>query len=665
MLESFEQICEEAFNKENFSLEKSKFPSFKIQNKELTFRLISDWSFQTKAPYRFSIYLIEGRVLLVEVSGKLNAQSLKRAETLIEQATNNADSKVDSVIFNFSKVSSIAILARKELKEAAFNIGQKWENFYIIVNKKLKPLFEAIAIQNSFFEKIKRLDNLEDTLLSIFISSFENDSKINPTKEEKSETSSFKELSRENLERFAKNTLMENARLKAVQQTQLYRLYQIIHHISWDGGEFQEKGADKYIAKAASKAPQTVNPEDLQSAVQLLKSDIQEKLVELKRLNQSLAEIAEESDVKREENEANLLSLIENTSDFIYSLDDDLNYIVANNAYKDFMKRYKKVHVRQGRSVLEGLDDEEKKFWKQYYMAALNGKVSKAIKEVVYNNNLLFYEASFHPIFIHEDDITGVTVFLKDITQEKLAEQRLKEQNEELKRVNNELDQFVYRTSHDLRSPLTSILGLVNIARMDDEHQFKNSYLDMIEKSIQKLDKFIGDIIDYSRNSRLEIQIEKINFLIEINEIIESLQFLDKENLIKKEIQVNANVPFYGDKLRLHIILNNLIANAFKYHRFGSPNLFVKIYVEITENYAKIMIEDNGRGIPNEYLDRIFDMFFRASEKETGSGLGLYIVKESIRKLNGTIHVTSTLGEGTKFVLKLPNTYQFSPSLNI
>jgi PAS domain S-box-containing protein len=664
-LETFEQICENAFNKDNFSLDKNKLPSFTFHNKEIIFRMIGDWCFQTKAPYRFSIYLIEESVLLIEVSGKLNAQSLKRVEILINHVTNLSYSKVQTVIFNFSKVNSIAILARKELKEAAMNIGQRWNNFFIIVNKKLKPLFESIAIQSSFFEKIKRFENIEDALYALLISNSPIHPEIPLQKEDKVENLSIKELSRENLERYAKNILMENSRLKAVQQTQLYRLYQIIHHISWDGGEFQEKGADKYIAKAASKAPFAVNPEDLQNAISLLKSDVQEKLIELKRLNQSLAEIAEESDVKREENEANLLSLIENTSDFIYSLDDDLNYIVANNAYKDFMKRYKKTHVRQGRSVLEGLDDEEKKFWKPYYEAALNGKASKAIKQIVYNNNLLFYEASFHPIYIHEDNITGVTVFLKDITQEKLAEQRLKEQNEELKKVNNELDQFVYRTSHDLRSPLTSILGLVNIARMDDAHLFKNSYLDMIEKSIQKLDKFIGDIIDYSRNSRLEIQIEMIDFTIEINDIIDSLQFLDRENLIKKEILINATVPFFGDKLRLHIILNNLIANAFKYHRFGHPNLFVKIKVEITKNLAIISIEDNGRGISNEYIDKIFDMFFRASEKETGSGLGLYIVKESIKKLNGTIYVTSTLDKGTTFVLNLPNTYQFSPSLTI
>lgn len=226
--------------------------------------------------------------------------------------------------------------------------------------------------------------------------------------------------------------------------------------------------------------------------------------------------------------------------------------------------------------------------------------------------------------------------------------------NEELIKVNTELDRFVYSASHDLRAPLTSILGLVTLARMDKDTP-TDSYLKRIEISIHKLDVFIRDIIDFSRNARVEIKTEVINFKKIIEEVIDNLKYLNEGNLIEPTITINGTEPFVTDPKRLSIILNNLISNAFKYFNPEESKPHIIIQVHHTKNYCTITIADNGIGIPSGHLEHIFKMFYRAHEESKGSGLGLYIVKETVEKLNGKIQVQSTVGKGTVFDIRLPN----------
>lgn len=226
--------------------------------------------------------------------------------------------------------------------------------------------------------------------------------------------------------------------------------------------------------------------------------------------------------------------------------------------------------------------------------------------------------------------------------------------NEELIKVNTELDRFVYSASHDLRAPLTSILGLVTLARMDKETP-TDSYLKRIEISIHKMDAFIRDIIDFSRNARVEITTEVIDFQKLIEDVVDNLKYLNEGNQIERTITVNGTEPFRTDRKRLAIILNNLISNAFKYYNPENEKPFIIIQVHHTKSHCSITIADNGIGIPAAHLGHIFKMFYRAHEESKGSGLGLYIVKETIDKLNGKIQVQSTVGKGTTFEIQLPN----------
>ncbi|MGX7666402.1 sensor histidine kinase [Flavobacterium pedocola] len=229
-------------------------------------------------------------------------------------------------------------------------------------------------------------------------------------------------------------------------------------------------------------------------------------------------------------------------------------------------------------------------------------------------------------------------------------------ENQELKTANYELDRFVYSTSHDLRAPLNSMLGLIEIAQDDTSDELMQGHLQMLKGNAKKLDGFICDILDYSRNSRMEIHKEPINFYELLEDVTQNLKFMgDTNRVVDFKIDISGDIPFHSDKNRLVTILNNLISNAIRYQNPNVTDPFVNIKIDSSTTEANIVISDNGIGIRKELHPKIFDMFYRVSHESVGSGLGLYIVKEAISKLNGNIEVQSEIGEGTTFAIKIPN----------
>jgi PAS domain S-box-containing protein len=242
-------------------------------------------------------------------------------------------------------------------------------------------------------------------------------------------------------------------------------------------------------------------------------------------------------------------------------------------------------------------------------------------------------------------NILGISI---DITTAKNSE-------EELLRTNFELDSFVYKSSHDLRAPLRSLIGLINLIYREQDPEMRNHILDRCNASIHKLDTFISELTNFSRNSRLEITATRIDFHAIINECIENLKFMDHAQRIEIFINVNDVYPFYSDQARMTILFMNLISNAIKYQNTQTERSYVNIEVYTSEQEALIQISDNGIGIEKEFHHKIFEMFFRASEYSFGSGLGLYIVKQVIDKLYGKITVESTPGKGAAFKVILPS----------
>jgi signal transduction histidine kinase len=231
----------------------------------------------------------------------------------------------------------------------------------------------------------------------------------------------------------------------------------------------------------------------------------------------------------------------------------------------------------------------------------------------------------------------------------------IQKKNEDLQKINSELDRFVYSTSHDLRAPLLSIQGLVQLALLDCHDEKMKEYLSLIEERTDKLDDFIKEIIDYSRNARTELKPELTNMRMLITEVINNLRYITGADRIQFEIDFPENDTMLVDKSRIKIVLSNLISNAIKYHNPREEKKWVKILVVNEKNKCQIRVVDNGIGIKPEFQSRIFEMFFRATEKSTGSGLGLYIVKEILDKMEASIALASDYGKGSDFIITLPS----------
>jgi signal transduction histidine kinase len=265
--------------------------------------------------------------------------------------------------------------------------------------------------------------------------------------------------------------------------------------------------------------------------------------------------------------------------------------------------------------------------------------------------NLLFFPLVIFSIFTFSIN--------RELEKRKQSEAQLQIQNENLLKANMELDSFVYRVSHDLRSPICSSMGLTNLCINSSDIVEIKYYLSLQDKSLKRLDQFIIDILNYSKNSHSEIAAEPIDF----DHLIDSA-FYDYKNPNREYIQLvknlHINTAFNSDLLRLKIIFNNLISNAIKFQKEKELNPKVEINIQTTTENAIIEIRDNGIGIPDKFKSEVFKIFFRGTNVATGSGLGLYIVNDCVKRINGTIELLSDLNTGTTIRVIVPNSLEYN-----
>lgn len=272
------------------------------------------------------------------------------------------------------------------------------------------------------------------------------------------------------------------------------------------------------------------------------------------------------------------------------------------------------------------------------------------------DGKMIWVETKITPSFDVQGKVIRLDGITSDISKRKENEEKLSRTNEDLRKSNSELDKFVYSVSHDLRAPLTSMQGIVELTELETKEQLTAKHMQMLEKSISKLDSFIADILNYSRNSRLDVRREQVNFKELLEDVARELQYMDGyDSALVINNKINVEGIFYSDPSRLRIVLSNLISNAIRYKDAGKEKPFVKINVKADKDSAQIAIEDNGIGIKKELHEKVFNMFYRVSEQSVGSGLGLYIVKETIEKLDGKITLDSAPGVGTKVYIYIPN----------
>lgn len=359
---------------------------------------------------------------------------------------------------------------------------------------------------------------------------------------------------------------------------------------------------------------------------------------------------------KNLENEANLRSIFNTVDDSIWLVNTSFQLIDFN---KEFYRRYKQafgVKVVRGANIIDVIPlqfPELKEQWKQRYESGLRGRPGKYIDTYTTEREEGTFEVKIYPI-VEDGEVSGLTMCARNITVQTKNENLLKQQNEELTKINAELDRFVYSASHDLRAPLMSVKGLLNMIKVDPERTHTDHYLNLIEQSVKKLDSFIVDIINYSRNSRMEVISKAIDFNEVLSESIDSLKFMEGAEEVRSIREIETPYPFYSDYSRLLIVFNNIISNAVRYRDVRKEDSFLKIRIVTTPERAIIKFEDNGVGIHPDYRDNVFKMFFRASADSKGSGLGLYIVKGVVEKMNGSITLDSVYGKGTTFTIEIP-----------
>ena len=239
----------------------------------------------------------------------------------------------------------------------------------------------------------------------------------------------------------------------------------------------------------------------------------------------------------------------------------------------------------------------------------------------------------------------------------KKAEQTLRKQNDQLIKINKELDSFVYSVSHNLRAPLMSVLGLLNLVQLENMRggERLEDYFRMMQHSIHKLDETLKDILDYSRNARSELQITDVEVKTVIEDSFNRMRYMEGSESVAMHIDVPGDLRFPTDPRRLSVIINNLLSNAIKYRDDGKSEKVVRVSAGVHGSQLEMRFSDNGIGIRPEYRDRVFEMFYRATERSEGAGLGLYIVRETVEKLRGNISLDSEPGAGTTFTVVLPN----------
>lgn len=335
--------------------------------------------------------------------------------------------------------------------------------------------------------------------------------------------------------------------------------------------------------------------------------------------------------------------LVENSDNIIIVTDPSFNIRYISAAVeKSFDIEPEKL---LGKNVFDFVHAERIEHWKKCLIEN-DHSFSDEISLTVAKGKKAYFDVQVSNL-LDDLNVRGVALQLHDITEKKNREYALLQSNQQM-------DQVIYKTTHDLKAPLMSAIGLVKLAEQAKAED-KPKYIELIKKSLLKLDSFINEMNNFFRNEKLALQCNKIDFQELLNTEIENVSALRETKKVDIGFNIEGDLDFYSDEIRIKTIVTNLLSNAIKYSDPKKKKPFVRISVLIDEDFCEIRIEDNGIGIDSRYKEQIFELFFRATDREQGTGIGLFIVKDTIQRLKGTIEVVSVLNEGTTFLIRIPN----------
>ncbi|ETI91294.1 MAG: Sensory box histidine kinase [Clostridium butyricum DORA_1] len=354
---------------------------------------------------------------------------------------------------------------------------------------------------------------------------------------------------------------------------------------------------------------------------------------ELGTLGDSFNHMADELQLKIQEvvnNQTKLESIFNSMDSGVVAVDNENNVISINPA-AELLLGIKKSIV--GEKLTDYVSDHE-----------INGFLMKSEED---DKEITILHPIERNIKIKESEMIdkkinlGKVISFQDIT--------------DMKRVELMRSQFVANVSHELKTPLTSIKGFAETLRIVDDSATREKFLDIIDKEAERLTRLINDILVLSNiESNLVADVEEFRPGIVIEETLNIVRKTARNRNVSVEFEDNSSECILGDRDKFYQLVLNLIENAVKYSK--EKEGYVKISSHNDGGYYHLKIEDNGIGIPDEDISRIFERFYRVdkSRKKGGTGLGLAIVKHIVKIFNGEINVKSKLGEGTTFEVKIP-----------
>lgn len=363
-----------------------------------------------------------------------------------------------------------------------------------------------------------------------------------------------------------------------------------------------------------------------------------------------------EADERIRKIESQNRAVLNSTHAAYFLLNQDMTVESFNKVGYSYMGSYAQKEFKKGASFLDYMPEEIQPSFKAKFAKAYGDELLKSERHLDHPQlDNVWIKLTYSPAINEEGEIFGVTLIIADITKRKESENTILKQNTELKKANQELDKFVYSVSHDLRSPLSSVMGLSGLIKLSEDVVEMKQYNELINDSMIRMDSFIRNILDYSKNNRTEVVHEEVNVEMLLDDVIDNHKYIEGSSDITFRKNVNGLKVIEADGPRLRIVMNNLVSNAIKYHDPEKTDRYIEIIVRRrTNGWVQIKVKDNGQGIESQHLPDLFNMFYTANLRSSGSGIGLYILKDAINAMGGDIKVKSKLGEGSEFIINLP-----------
>ena len=392
-----------------------------------------------------------------------------------------------------------------------------------------------------------------------------------------------------------------------------------------------------------------------------------------------------------------LQNILDNTSEQIFSIDKNFKILSFNKTFFEFVKSQFNREPVLGESVKDFIPEPHISV-EANFNKALKGETFHVEGKYFFNKNENWFYSTYNPIY-ENGEITGIAIFSKNITIRKNAEESAKRQKEELEKLNKELDskveqrtqvleeaivklnhteeklntalkkekelndlksRFISTASHEFRTPLTTILSSLSLAKTygkRGEKEKQEMHLDRILTTVKNLSEIVNDLLSVSKleEGKIIICTEKFNGIDFVNTIIKELRLVAKLGQVIN-YSYSGETEIYFDKKILRHLLYNLISNAIK---FSAQEKCIEVDLKVDDLLLTLSVKDNGIGISKEDQEHLFERFFRAHNAENiqGTGLGLNIVGKYVELLNGNIECKSVLGNGTMFTIKLPKNH--------